>query len=133
MCKRIVQKSRNKNLNFDDYFYPMTNIEAVIKKHLHSFLKSIKTEYHGTKSSAKVIEKYIKGESITPEDDLLLRRQIADYFKYIGIVVPFIIIPGSMIILPLLVREAKKRNIDLLPSSFSDKKEEENKDAEKRD
>lgn len=133
MCKRIVQKSRNKNLNFDDYFYPMTNIEAVIKKHLHSFLKSIKTEYHGTKSSAKVIEKYIKGESITPEDDLLLRRQIADYFKYIGIVVPFILIPGSMIILPLLVREAKKRNIDLLPSSFSDKKEEENKNVEKKD
>ena len=32
----------NKNPNFDDYFYPMTNIEAVIKKHLHSFLKSMK-------------------------------------------------------------------------------------------
>lgn len=93
----------------------------------------MKTEYHGTKSSAKVIEKYLKGEKITPEDDLLLRRQIADYFKYIGIVVPFILIPGSMIILPLLVREAKKRNIDLLPSSFSDKNEEENKDVKKKD
>jgi len=100
------------------------NIEALVRKHFDSFLKSIKTEYKGSKSSAKVIEKYIKGKTITPEDDLLLRRQIADYFKYIGIVVPFIIIPGSMIILPLLVREAKKRNIDLLPSAFSEKKDE---------
>jgi len=99
------------------------NIEAEIKKHLHSFLKSVKTEYKGSKSSAKVIEKYLKGDKITPEDDLLLRKQLFDYLKYIGIVVPFIVIPGSMILLPLLVREAKKRNIDLLPSSFSDKKE----------
>ncbi len=99
-------------------------IEVEIKKHLHSFLKSVKTEYHGSKSSAKVIEKYLKGEKITPEDDLLLRKQLFDYLKYIGIVVPFIVIPGSMILLPLLVREAKKRNIDLLPSSFSDKKDE---------
>jgi len=99
-------------------------IEVEIKKHLHSFLKSVKTEYKGSKSSAKVIEKYLKGDKITPEDDLLLRKQLFDYLKYIGIVVPFIVIPGSMILLPLLVREAKKRNIDLLPSSFSDKKEE---------
>lgn len=104
-------------------------IEAIIRKHLHNFLQSLKTEYRGNKSAAKVIEKYIKGEKITPEDDILLRRQVFDYFKYIGIVVPFIIIPGSMIILPILVREAKKRNIDLLPSSFSDKKAEgENED-----
>ncbi|MFA7446343.1 MAG: hypothetical protein WCY89_10385 [Flavobacteriaceae bacterium] len=106
-------------------------IEAEIKKHLHSFIKSLKTEYQGNKSSAKVVEKYLKGEKITPEDDLLLRRQLFDYLKYIGIVVPFIIIPGSMIILPLLVREAKKRNIDLLPSSFSEKKEEDKKEDEK--
>lgn len=99
-------------------------IEVEIKKHLHSFLKSVKTEYKGSKSSAKVIEKYLKGEKITPEDDLLLRKQLFDYLKYIGIVVPFVVIPGSMILLPLLIREAKKRNIDLLPSSFSDKKEE---------
>ncbi len=94
-----------------------------VEKHLHSFLKSVKTEYKGSKSSAKVIEKYLKGEKITPEDDLLLRKQLFDYLKYIGIVVPFIIIPGSMILLPLLVREAKKRNINLLPSSFSEEKE----------
>ena len=100
------------------------NIEAEIKKHLHNFLQSLKTEYKGTKSSAKVIEKYLKGEKITPQDDLLLRRQFFDYLKYIGIGIPFIIIPGSMILLPLLVREAKKHNIDLLPSSFSGKKEE---------
>lgn len=99
-------------------------LEAIVRKHFDSFLKSIKTEYKGSKSSAKVIEKYIKGQKITPEDDLLLRRQVFDYFKYIGIVIPFIVIPGSMIILPLLVREAKKRKIDLLPSSFSEKKEE---------
>ena len=101
-------------------------IEEEIKKHLHNFLRSLKTEYEGNKSSAKVIEKYLKGEKITPEDDLLLRRQFFDYLKYVGIVIPFIIIPGSMILLPLLVREAKKRNIDLLPSSFSDKKEKTN-------
>ncbi len=103
-------------------------IEPIIRKHLHSFIQSLKTEYQGNKSAAKVIEKYLKGEKITPQDDMLLRRQIFDYFKFIGIVVPFIIIPGSMIILPILVREAKKRNIDLLPSSFSDKKEEEKKE-----
>lgn len=112
-----------KNIVYLDYSDKM-KLEAIIKKHIDSFLKSLKTEYKGSKSSAKVIEKYLKGEKITPEDDLLLRRQIFDYFKYIGIVVPFIVIPGSMIILPLLVREAKKRNIDLLPSSFSEKKEE---------
>lgn len=112
-----------KNHTFEPYWGDM-KIEAIIRKHLHNFLQSLKTEYRGNKSAAKVIEKYVKGQKITPEDDMLLRRQIFDYFKYIGIVVPFIIIPGSMIILPLLVREAKKRNIDLLPSSFSEKKEE---------
>lgn len=100
-------------------------LDAIVRKHFDSFLKSIKTEYKGSKSSAKVIEKYIKGQKITPEDDLLLRRQVFDYFKYIGIVIPFIVIPGSAIILPLLVREAKKRNIDLLPTAFSSEKKEE--------
>ncbi len=108
-------------------------LEAIVRKHFDSFLKSIKTEYKGSKSSAKVIEKYIKGQKITPEDDLLLRRQVFDYFKYIGIVIPFIVIPGSMIILPLLVREAKKRKIDLLPSAFSDNQEEEEENNQKED
>ncbi|MGE8430608.1 MAG: hypothetical protein ACN6O7_22220 [Sphingobacterium sp.] len=100
----------------------MLEIKEEIEQHLHIFLTDLKKEYKGDKSAIVVIHKYISGDEITPEDDLLLRTQLVDSLKIIGIVVPLIVIPGSSILLPLLIKESEKHHIEIMPSAFEQKK-----------
>jgi hypothetical protein len=45
-----------------------------------------------------------------------------DVIKMLGIGIPFVIIPGSTLLLPIVASVAKKYNIDIFPSSFKENK-----------
>ena len=83
------------------------------------FINKVAKETKETKEAAKIIKKYIKGQGITPEEDIILKRQIYDILKAVGIGVPFMLIPGSSILLPLIIKIAKRKGINLLPSAFA--------------
>ncbi len=94
-------------------------IEAVIEEQAHHFLVGLKTEGGGEKEAAKVIRKYLKGEQISAEEEHILRTQLVDTLKILGIGVPFVLIPGASIVMPILIKVAERHNIELMPSGFS--------------
>ena len=93
-------------------------IEAIIEEHAHHFLQGIKTEYVGDKEAGSIIRKYIKEGKISEEEDHILKTQLMDSLKIVGIGVPFVLIPGASILMPILIKVASKHNIELMPSAF---------------
>ena len=90
----------------------------IIEEHAHHFLQGIKTEYNGDKAACSVVQKYIKEGKITEEEEHLLKVQLMDSLKIVGIGVPFVLIPGASIVMPILIKIASKHNIQLMPSAF---------------
>ena len=90
-----------------------------IEETAHHFLHGVKTEYADTKEAGSIVRKYLKEGSITEEEEHLLKTQMVDLLKIAGVGVPFVLIPGASILMPILVKVAAKYNIDLLPAAFS--------------
>ena len=82
----------------------------------HHFIKSVHKEGENTKQTAIIIKKYVVTGEITHDEEHMLKLQLADTLKIVGIGVPFVLIPGASIVMPILIKVAKKHNIDLLPS-----------------
>jgi len=94
------------------------NIEAIIEEHAHHFLHGLKDEYSGDKEAVVIIREYLKAGHISAEQTHVLRTQLADSLKIVGIGVPFVLIPGASIIMPILIKVAAKHNIELMPAAF---------------
>jgi hypothetical protein len=102
------------------------------KKEVKLFAKNLANEARETKEAAQIVAKYAKGEKITDKENLALREQFYDVLKVAGIGIPFALIPGASILLPLVIAFAKKKNINIMPSSFQEKdaqKEKENENS----
>jgi hypothetical protein len=93
------------------------------------FLKNMSVEAAETKEAARLLQKYAQTGHLSEEEGEAFRRQMYDVLKMLGIGIPFFIIPGASIILPILIKLADKMDIHLLPSAF-DHHEDEN---EKKD
>ena len=104
-------------------------IIKTLEENVHHFVIGLKTEAANTKEASIVIQKYIKEGSITKEEELLVKTQMVDSLKIIGVLIPFVLIPGASILMPLLIKVAAKYNIELLPASFSKEKRNKAKEA----
>lgn len=96
------------------------DIKAIIEEHSHRFLHGLKVEYDGDQKAGIIIAKYLKTGKISEEEEQLLKIQFSDSLKIIGIGVPFALVPGASILIPLLIKEAEKHHIELMPSAFND-------------
>lgn len=96
----------------------MINYER-IKDGLKAFLESCKQESSETKEAGLIIAKYAKYGKITEEEEGKLKQQLQDVAKIAGIGIPFAVIPGASLLLPLLIKVAQEHEIDLLPSAFA--------------
>lgn len=94
------------------------NIEATIEENAHHFLLGLKKEYDGDEDAASIIADYIQTGSITEANEQVLKIQLMDSLKILGIGIPFVLIPGASILMPILLRVAEKYHIQLLPSAF---------------
>lgn len=90
---------------------------------MKTFVSKMGTEAKETHEASKVVVKFLKEGKVSKEEEHELKTQIYDLFKMAGIGIPFMLIPGSTLLMPFLIKLAKKKGIDLLPSAF--KKEEE--------
>lgn len=98
------------------------------QKAMKTFAKDLGNEAKETAEASKIVMKFIVDGKITPEEEKELRTQIYDIFKMAGIGIPFMLIPGSSLLLPFLIKVASRYGINLLPTSFDhskDKEEEE--------
>jgi hypothetical protein len=96
------------------------DIKAILEEHAHHFLQGVRAEYHGDKEAVVIIHKYLKEGKITEDEDKVLKTQLMDSLKIVGIGVPFALIPGASIVMPILIKVASKHNIELMPSAFID-------------
>ena len=96
--------------------------KSKLTKALDSFFNGVKNGASDTKKTSFIIQKFIAfGGDISKEDERFLKTYIYDMLKVAGIGIPFILLPGASIIIPFLIRSAKKRNIDLMPSTFKNR------------
>jgi len=95
------------------------HIIATIEESAHHFLYCIKTEYVSTREAGHIMEKYVKEGKISPEEEHILKTQFVDTLKLAGVVVPFVLIPGASILMPILIKVAARHNIELMPSAFN--------------
>lgn len=93
------------------------------------FFIGVKNEAIDTKEASFIIGKYLVKQKISKEEERVLKKQVADLFKIVGIGIPFILIPGATLLIPFIIKVADKKGIDLIPSNF--KAEESSKDKNK--
>ena len=79
-------------------------------------VESFKKEGDNLNKTKEIIKKFIETKTLSKEDETFLKLQLADTLKILGIVVPFVLIPGASLIMPILIKVAKSKNIDLMPS-----------------
>lgn len=92
---------------------------------MKTFVSKMGTEAKETHEASKVVVKFLKEGKVSKEEEHELKTQIYDLFKIAGIGVPFVLIPGSTLLMPFLIKLANKKGIELLPSAFK----KENQDA----
>jgi len=80
------------------------------------FFNILKKEYGDTKDLLPILQKFIKGETLTSQEKKAFQTQMKDTFKLMGLgTIAAIPIPGTMLLIPVIVQLAKKFNVDLLP------------------
>lgn len=94
---------------------------------IKSFLEKVSKEASETKEASVILKKYIKEGKVTPEEEEKFREQLIDVLKAMGIGIPFVLIPGASLLLPLVAKLSKKFKINIFPSSFNNKQNDERK------
>lgn len=94
-------------------------------KALKVFAKDLGNEAKETHQASKILVKFLKEGSVSPDEEKELKTQVYDLFKMVGIGIPFFMIPGSTLLLPFLIKIANRYGVNLLPTSFDHSKEEE--------
>ena len=85
---------------------------------LKNTMYCLKNEKEETKDAIKILfNKYKDKEKLSEEDVEFVLNQAKDLGR-MSVLIPFVILPGSPITVPLLYKVAEKLNIDLIPSSF---------------
>ena len=82
------------------------------------FLSRCSTEAIETKEASIVLRKYISGEKVSKYEMKIVKSQLKDVAKIVGIGIPFFLIPGASLLLPILIKVSSHYNIELLPSAF---------------
>jgi len=86
------------------------------------FFDILKKEYGDTKDLLPIIQKFIKGGTLTPQEKKAFQTQIKDTLKLMGLgTIAAVPIPGTMLLIPVIVQLAKKFNINLLPEVKEEK------------
>lgn len=98
------------------------NIEVIIEENAHHFIQGLKTEYDDDKEAFTIIKNYVENGEMTESDEHILKTQLMDSLKIAGIGIPFVLIPGASVLMPILIKIAVKHNIELLPAAFDDSK-----------
>jgi hypothetical protein len=94
-------------------------------KAMKVFAKDLGNEAKETRQASKILVKFLAEGQVTKEEEKELKTQVYDLFKMVGIGIPFFMIPGSSLLLPFLIKISAKYGVNILPTSFNHKNEEE--------
>jgi hypothetical protein len=101
--------------DINDWFRVLLNMS---QEQGQMFFDILKKEYGDTKDLMPIIRKYMKTKSLTPQEKTTFQKQMKDITKILGLsAIAAIPIPGTMLLIPVIVQMAKKFKINLLPES----------------
>lgn len=93
-------------------FLNMTDIQAKM------FFDIVQKEYGDTKDLMPILRKFISGATLSEREKVMFQKQMKDTLKLLGLgAIAAIPIPGTMLLIPVVVQLAKKFNINLLPEN----------------
>jgi hypothetical protein len=88
------------------------------------FVEAMKLEARETREAYEILKKYAREGRVSEEEGEKFREQFLDILKILGIGIPFALVPGASILLPLALKLSRRHGVDLLPSSFRKKEKE---------
>lgn len=88
------------------------------KSGVQQFANGMREEVAETREASTYVKKYMGGEKLTKEENEAVRKQFYDILKMIGVGIPFALVPGGSVLIPIIVKIARRHNIKLMPSSF---------------
>ena len=91
-------------------------IKKYFEKAIEQMVESLKKEGDNLNKTKEIVKKFVETKNLSKEDETFLKLQLVDTLKILGIVIPFFLIPGASLIMPILIKVAKSKNIDLIPS-----------------
>lgn len=99
----------------DDWMRSFLNMSDIQAK---MFFDIIQKEYGDTKDLMPILRKFISGATLSPREKVMFQKQMKDTLKLLGLgAIAAIPIPGTMLLIPVVVQLAKKFNINLLPEN----------------
>jgi len=72
------------------------------KKQLEKIKENIREELDHSKETKEIIQKWVNGEEISPDEQKYVREWFLRILKGMGFLSAYIVIPGSSILFPLL-------------------------------
>ena len=99
-----------------------------IKEEVKEIIGDLKTEKDETVESAKIIARVVTGKIVSQKDKEFASKQSGDLLKMAGMGI-VAAAPGGSIAVPVIVKAARKVDVEMMPSAFQDNDE---KKKEKR-
>lgn len=121
IIKKMNSNRGNLREDLNEWMKALLNMSEVQSK---LFFGTIKKEYGDTKDLLPILRKFIKTGSISEEEKKIFRKQMKDNLKLLGLgAIAAIPLPGTMLMIPVIIELAKKFNINLLPENTEPKSE----------
>lgn len=95
-----------------------------VKEEIKRYANGFKGEAKESKEAFLILEKYMRKEEVSDEENKFFKDQIIDILKGVGVVLPIQLIPlpfVSTILLIVLDETLRSMNVKILPSSFYEK------------
>ena len=119
IIKKMNTNRGNLKEDINDWFRMLSNMTEV---QIQMFFNILKKEYGDTKDLLPLIRKFIKTKTLSKNEKEIFQKQIKDNLKLLGLgAIAAIPIPGTMLLIPVIVQLAKKFNINLLPDVKEEK------------
>ena len=119
IIKKMNSNRGNLKEDVNEWFRVLLNMSEA---QAQMFFGILKKEYGDTKNLLPIIRKYLKTKSLSSQEKEMFQQQIKDNLKILGLgAIAAIPIPGTMLLIPVIIQLAKKFNINLLPEVTEDK------------
>jgi hypothetical protein len=93
-----------------------------IKEEVKEIIGDLKTERDETVESAKIIARVFTGKKVSNKEKEFAAKQSGDLLKMAGMGI-VAAAPGGSIAVPVIVKAAKKVEVEMIPSAFQDNAE----------
>lgn len=119
IIKKMNSNRGNLKEDISEWFRVLSNMTEV---QAQMFFNILKKEYGDTKDLLPIIRKFIKTKTLSKQEKEIFQQQMKDNLKLLGLgAIAAIPIPGTMMLIPVIIQVAKKFKINLLPDVKEEK------------